>query len=261
MSNNDEIINTNESLDNPEFGGFGSDNETRQNGEETKGQEVVKISPEDKPVLNKVLFRPMVSNVDNQRPTTGGEIIQNLSNKLSEKESIGAVGNQSEPKIQEKPSRMIDLNTMSVEELQALKQALSNTPVGMVKKNANHTYTLRKMFGKYIIDLQVPAFLGFVDDPVSLRKVETLFIKVKFYGENDYTTVKYSEFQKAERVKCEAVSTKTEKKQVVEGQTYHKDSGQLVEMVIENVATFLTLKLPEGDLVELEVKPSGAING
>lgn len=259
---NEETTNTNENLDNPEFGGFGSDNETRQNGEETKGQEIVKISPEpeDKPLPVMPVYKTNTDgNTGKVNPT--GNIIQNLSNKLSEKETTGAVGNQNEAKIQEKPSRMIDLNSMTTEELQILKQALSNTPVGMVKKSANHTYTLRKMFGKYVIDLLVPAFMGFVDDPVSLRKVETLFIKVKFYGENDYTVVKYSEFQKAERVKCEAVSTKTEKRPVVEGQTYHKDTGQLVEMVVENVATFLTLKLPEGDLVELEVKPSGAING
>lgn len=146
-----------------------------------------------------------------------------------------------------------DINSLSLEQLQSLKQKLAVIPDQIRKTSVKPTITLRELQGKLVIGFK-NAFLALVDDLVNNKKVEAHIIPVLFYGENEYQNVRYKEFMNAPRVVCEVVSKREDVAEIPEGTTRSRITGTEVEMVRKEVKQFFTVKLPDGTSIELEAR-------
>lgn len=150
-----------------------------------------------------------------------------------------------------------DITKLSKEQLQTLKAMLNDTPEGQIREAKNPEITLRKIDGNYVIDFK-NAILGIVKDPETGRDIERHLIPVRFKGTEEFVNVLYSKFINAERVPCEVLSHKEEKKPIVEGAVYSRERGRNVDMVRHIVNSYFTIKLPEGETLEIEGRLANA---
>ena len=147
-----------------------------------------------------------------------------------------------------------DLSKLTPDQLSNLKAALDGVPSGNVRPTKkNSTVTLREMDGKLIVKFS-NAFLRLVMDPQSRSEKERQHIAVMFLGEDKETTVFYQDFMSAQRIKCEVINVKVEKREKQVGECYNKDLKRRVPMFIEWDERTMTLKLPDGSSLEIEEK-------
>lgn len=176
--------------------------------------------------------------------------------------SIGARLAQTEAKEEEKVAEshepiQFDLSKLSLDQMQALKQALNATPDSATRKKENPVVQLRTNNGKIVIDFK-RAYLGLVEDPENHRQIERHLIPVLLEGERDYINVRYTEFMQYDRIKCEIVSTRKENDDIVEGTVISNETGQPTEMLVKRTKDFFTVKLPDGRRLEIEAKMANA---
>lgn len=173
---------------------------------------------------------------------------ESIANELS--------GASNAPKIEETGVRAetlvpFDITKLTQDQVQALKAMLAATPDSQRRKKENPRVTLRNIGGKIVVDFK-NAFLALIEDVENNRQLYRHKIPVKFRGEDKFENVLYSEFINSERVVCEVVSSKQEVEEIVEGEVVSRQTGQLVEMVVKKVRSFFTIKLPDGDTLEIE---------
>ena len=156
----------------------------------------------------------------------------------------------------ENPSA-IDITKFSREQLQTLKAMLNATPDNQKRVKTAPRVFLRRIDGKFVCDFK-RAFLKLVDDPENNRKVERHVIPIKFFGEKDFTDIKYSDLINSERVACEVMSTRSKIEEFNEGETISRETGLLTEMIRKEQRNWFTIKLPTGETVEIEAKLANA---
>jgi hypothetical protein len=150
-----------------------------------------------------------------------------------------------------------DLTSFTVDQLQALKQALNATPDSATRKKENPTVMLRTMNGNVILDFK-NAYLGLVEDPENRRQVERHLIPVLVTGSKDYVSIRYTEFMQLERVKGEIISTRKENDDRIEGTVVSNETGRPTEMLVKRTKDFFTIKLEGGQTLEIESKMANA---
>lgn len=150
-----------------------------------------------------------------------------------------------------------DISRLSKEQIQTLKSMLAATPETQTRKKENPRVRLRSIGGKIVIDHK-NAYMALVRDPANHREVERHKIPVQFYGEEGYSDMLYSDFINSEQVFCEVLSTRREVDEVVEGVTTSRETGLPTEMVVKYVRDYFTVKLPNGDTVEIMGKVANA---
>ncbi len=186
-----------------------------------------------------------------ETPSVVGNIAERLGGQAKSEETKDDTAPQGKSPIP------FDINSLSREQLESLKALLNSTPEGQIRENKNPVVTLRKIDGQYVVDFN-RAILGLVKDPETGRDVERHLIPVKFKGSDEFVNVLYSTFINSERVECEVLSHKEEKKPVVEGQTFSRKRGTMVDMVRTHVISYFTIKLPEGETLEIEGRLANA---
>lgn len=150
-----------------------------------------------------------------------------------------------------------DITKLSREQIQTLKQMLAATPDTQQRKKSNPKIFLRRIEDKMVADYK-RAYIALVNDPENNRKVERHVIPIKFFGEETYQDVLYSQFINSERVACEVIQTRQQVEEYIEGETISRETGLPVEMVRKEVKYWFTVKLPSGETVEVEARLANA---
>lgn len=153
-----------------------------------------------------------------------------------------------QPKPQPVPTVPFDINKLTADQLKQLKALLEDTPASMTQGRS--TVTVRNFNDKYVIGIK-NASSKTVLDPVEQRAVTKITIPVLYYGADDFVTEDYKEFMQSERVKCEVVSQREVRDRIVEGVVYSMELKKDVEQVVNTVVRFYTIKLPNGETIEL----------
>lgn len=181
----------------------------------------------------------------------GDNFIERVQRKLNVKEEQSA-GQQ---------TVNFDINKLTEEQIRVLQAKLASVPhkVEKGKDGVNKKMIrLRRIDGKIVSDFK-NAYNSLVDDPENQRKVYRHVIPIRFFGGADeYTNILYSDFINAEQVWCEVVSERKETEEVVVGETFHRESGKLVEMVERKSHKWYTIKLPSGEIVEISARLANA---
>lgn len=201
---------------------------------------------------------PMYPNNTEETKTSGEEvkpenIVENISKTLSEE----SVEEEKENIINPVDTFPFDPSKLTQEQLQSLKSILDATP-DIKKKKSEPTIMLRKMKGKYIVDIK-KAFNTPIKDLELNREVERHVIPVLFKGETKYENVLYSEFINSERVPCKVIKHLKEDKEFIEGETISRETGRPTQLLRTEIIHFFTVQLPnnEGE-IDIEGKMANA---
>lgn len=188
-------------------------------------------------------------------PANDKDKIDNISSRLSKNNKEETGEREGEPRVSE--AVPFDLAKLSSDQLQQLKSMLAVTPDRPTRKKANPITTIRVIKNKYAIAIK-NAYLALAYDPTRLTEVETHKIPVKFYGEEKFIDILYTDFMSAERTPCEILSIRQEQTRRVEGEVISKITGKLVELEAIIVNYFYTIKLPNGKTVEIDGSAANA---
>jgi hypothetical protein len=176
-----------------------------------------------------------------------GSVIDEIAEDLAESGTEEAQGKDGP---QAKTVQSIDWSKLSLEDLQALRERLEATPAKQAKKG-NSTITLRRIDGKFVVKIG-RARAKMVHDDLLDKKVEKFSLPVFFLNEEAPVEMDYKEFMQSERVTCEVLSISTNKREVVEGQVFSRELGHEVEQITTYVDQVFKVKLPDGEILELE---------
>ena len=183
---------------------------------------------------------------------------QGVGATIAERLSQGASGEQArsdEPHGKE--ALPFDVTKLNYEQLQYLKAALTNIPDRASGKLKNPITKLREMNGNIIVDYK-NSYLALLDDPENHRKVEGHMIPVRFLGTEVFVNVRWQDFMHARQIECEIVEHTQKPGVIVEGQVWSKERGTLVEMEVKTMHHFFKVKLPDGQLIDIDGKVSNA---
>lgn len=158
-----------------------------------------------------------------------------------------------------------DLSKLSPENLIALKAALENAPLRIVKKG-NPIVKMRRLNGRLIIDFGTCVNTLRKDELTQITS-EVVLIPVKFMGDDgkpdkEFSHVIYRDFMNSEQVKCEVLGMRNVEGGFDEGEVESNERpGIMVEMHVTTVQSFFTVKLPAGspaETVEIEGRIANA---
>jgi len=170
---------------------------------------------------------------------------------------IAKVAEKLEKKEDEKNSEEtfpFDFSKLTAEQIQILQAKLAAQPHKMTRKSKTNVVRLRRIGGKIVSDFK-NAYTDLIDDPENNRKLNRHVIPIKFFGEEKYNIMLYSDFINAEQVSCEVMSERKEIEEIIEGEVVmHRESGKLVDMVRRVSHKWYTIKLPSGEVVEIEAR-------
>lgn len=184
---------------------------------------------------------------EGEKPLSG--VMSNIASRLSNAEVPKAEHSE---EVIEKEAPAFDLTKLTSEDLARLKQMLNATPDRLMKKKGNPIVTMRKLNGKFIVKFK-KTFQTMVMDEELQKKVAVLMIPVLFYGDTEYTDIRWDNFHdNAERVKCEVINILSKTEEILDGTTISRDTGAEVEMYKTMVRSFMTVVLPETGTVEIE---------
>jgi hypothetical protein len=158
------------------------------------------------------------------------------------------------PRQHAAPTVPFDINKLTPEQLKQLKAALEETP--SIASNGRMTVTVRRFNEKLVIGVKNASSKS-VLDPIEQKAVTKITIPVLYYGAEDFVIEDYKEFMSSERVKCEVLSQREVKDRIVEGVVYSMELKKDIEQVVNTVVRFYTIKLPNGETIELF---EGAVN-
>ena len=178
-------------------------------------------------------------------------VVASVSERLGQSTHSETTENKSEVASPQN-SMPFDLTKLTVEQVQQLKQLLEATPESAKKRVLKPVTQVRVMGGKYLIDAK-KSYMKLKKNTVEGRDELTHFIPVKFFGDKDFTEMDYREVMGADRVKCEIVSTRYEDDSYIEGEPVtHRETGRLTEREVKITTPFYTIKLPNGQTVEIK---------
>jgi len=183
------------------------------------------------------------------------DVVPSISDRLSEKES----GSVKQGVVNPEQAIPFDITKLSREQMQTLKSMLNATPDAQTRKRENPRIKLRSIDGKIIIDFK-RAFNTTLKDPELNRDVERHVIPVRFQGdpEEKYENILYSRFINSDQIVCEIVDSRQKVEEFIEGETFSRETGTMVEMVRKEIKQWYTVKLPNGDTLEIEGRLSNA---
>jgi hypothetical protein len=191
---------------------------------------------------------PIMGESTTSAPDTFATPLDQMKEKLA---------NEGEP-VAPKSILPPELFNLTKEQIQEFKRVLEITPdQPEIRKNKNIEIKLRQIDGKIVEDLKDGTFSIRVRD-ANDREVEREHIKIKFFGETEYRAYPYNEFMVSPRIALEVVKIDTQTQDIVVGETMSRVNGRLVEMTRTLVKTRFTVKLPTGELVEIDGKMANA---
>lgn len=191
------------------------------------------------------------------QPTGGDEaldidkVVEDLGEEMAEEEETEESSFKTEKPIQE-----IDINSLSLEQLQQLQARLAATPHPSQTEAKKTIVKVRMINGGYVVDFD-RAYIALIDDPENNRKVERHVIPVKLHNQDEKVHVPYRQFLQSEQVDCEVTDTRKRDNPVKRGTTYN-EHGELVDMMVNRVEHYFTLKTPDGETLEIEGKVANA---
>lgn len=156
---------------------------------------------------------------------------------------------------------MIDLANLSTEQLSMLKSMLSVTPDKVQQKRGNIIIQIRKTVvndeDRYIIDFK-RSRLALDYHAETGKEYETHVLPVLLDGEAEYKDMNYTEFMQSDRVNVEVLSQRSKETITEEGQVLQRATGKLVNKEVKTMEYWYTVKLPNGEVVELQGKMANA---
>ncbi len=154
-------------------------------------------------------------------------------------------------------TKPIDLNNLSVEQIQNLKELFARTPSRVDDKKANHTVKLRKINDKLVVEWEQTYFAK-KRDSINHMDVMKTIIPVRFNGDKKFTDILWrEEFMDAEMVECEIVKMDTQEERKAVGVTYKRNSSgekttEEVERYVVNTNVVYTVKLPNNEQIKID---------
>lgn len=199
--------------------------------------------------MDNINTRPDTPTLD-----TESKVVKNIADRLGgdEKQEAKVGGNQP---IAKNP-KMVDINNLSVEQIQSLQDQFANTPRRKKEIENYHTVELRKINGKMVVSWGI-SYFDLKHDPVNRRDTMKTMIPVFFHGEDKAINVLWrDEFMQAEKVTCRIIKMDKEELSETVGETFKRDekggyTSQVVEMYVNKVKVTLTVKLPTGEEITL----------
>lgn len=193
---------------------------------------------------------PATNTVAPPTPTTGA--LAGISARLNQ-QAVGDKGT-TESGMVPVSALPFDPTKLSSAQLRQLKSMLAVTPDDLVAEKGGLRHTLRKINGKYVVEIG-GTYQTYIEDPELRAKVLKHMIKFRLdgkkYEQAEWEEMLYEEFMYAERVACEEVSVRTEVEYKKEGLVRSKENGLMVERQSKIVKYFYTVKLPEGRTIEV----------
>lgn len=147
-----------------------------------------------------------------------------------------------------KQSQALDLSGMTDEQMSALQDAINIAKGGgkEVKKSRKTIITLRRLEGKIITNF-TNAYKKSIFDEEQQRKVVRHHIRVRYDGDESkepLNEVMYRDFNSAERVRCELISTASKAWSKDLGEVFSAEEKRNVPMVVNYIDRIHTLKVP-----------------
>ena len=184
-----------------------------------------------------------------------GTSVNAISERLNSKASSGEVTESGMKPMQSVP---FDINSLTTEQIQLIKERFAATPEKMHKKLDRPVIELKHVNGKIIMDFK-QSFLALVEDEVKQKKVEAHMLAVLLEGEKEYVNMRLSEFRKLPVVEAEIISTSTEDDSYVEGEVFSAERKTMVEMLVKRFKYAFTVKVKgRSDTLVIEGKLANA---
>jgi hypothetical protein len=205
--------------------------------------------------MNDVNTRPETPTLDNTEEKS--EVASNIAQRLGDAGEANTEEKSDAPKA--KQSNMIDLNNLSIEQIQDLQEKFTQTPRRVKKKEEYHTIELRQIDGKVIVEWG-ESYFDLKHDPAQRRDVMKTMIPVRFHGSDDFVDILWSEqFMLADKVTCRVLKMDKEEEAEVVGTTIKRgkdgeETSQEVEMYVNKVIITLTVQLPNGEEITMDGK-------
>lgn len=220
------------------IGGFGSDEDTRKDGESADSADAGESSGADK-------------GADMGESEKPKDAVSSISDRLSKKD-MGDT-NSDENTANPKEAMPFDLTKITPEQLSVLKQMLGATPDRITKKRGNDTVKLHDMNGKLVVAWK-KSYQSLLNDPVERRAKNVAMLPVLFKGDTEYTDVVWADFMASDRVVCEVLTVRIKKDVIEEGETVSRQSGTVIAMEKTMIEYFFTIKTPSGEEFEINSK-------
>lgn len=176
---------------------------------------------------------------------------KNVVEDISKKLEGNSIEETKEDVIHPVQTMPFDITKMTMEQRQALKAMLESTPDSLNREAEKPKVKIRRHNGKYIVDFK-RAYLGVIRDHELNRDVEKHMIPVLYKDEKDYVNILYSDFINSEQVVCEVKSQSSEEKKFIEGETFSRKTGRLVQVTRTELFQKFVIVLPDNE-GELEI--------
>lgn len=200
---------------------------------------------------------PAVEPEENQsadEEESAESVVAEIQEELGEEKETEKEEADTKPKAKE--PHYIDINNLTPEAVNALREAFEKTPKEQKAEDRYYTVSLREKDGRYIVEVG-KAFLAMVHNAEERRDELKQFITVRFHGEKEMETIRFKEFMNLERVDCRIVGMNENKVNTPVGTTKKRDengglTAQLVIMYVNRVVVTFSLKLPTGEVIEVQ---------
>lgn len=190
----------------------------------------------------------MVPEAEEEKPFQLSEISKKLAEKPSDEIEVAT------DEINPKEAMPFDFSKLNKSDLIRLKQMLNATPDRASRDSKVETYRIHSIEMedgvKYIVEFK-NSRKSLIMDEIEQRKKEVLIIPVKFYGDDKFTDILWSDFMSSPYVVCELVSKRSEPQIKEEGEVVSKETGMLVSRDTISKIYYYTLRLPNDAEVEL----------
>lgn len=183
-------------------------------------------------------------------PKDESKVVSNIAEKLSKSTQVAEHNNAQV--VEPSDSVPFDISKLSIEQIQQLKHILEVTPNSVKKVVRKPTTKIRTLDGKYLVEAK-RSFMRLRKNTIEGRDELAHYILVRFHGEANFVEKDYREVMQADRIVCEIVSTRYEDASYIEGEpVVHRETGKLTEREVKVTVPYYTIKLPNGETVELK---------
>ncbi len=182
------------------------------------------------------------------------EITNEIQEKLQDSEPKADKDNTASTKATSNP---IDLNNLTTEQVQNLKELFAKTPQRVSPEQTYHTVQLREIGGKVIIAWEQTYFAK-KRDTINHMDVMKTIIPVLYHGSAKYQDILWrEEFMEANKVTCKIIKMETSEERKPVGVTYKRNSSgektnEEVERYVVNTKVTYLVRLPDGEEVNID---------
>lgn len=217
------------------------------------------ISPEVTPTPTVPVEATPVPPVVETPPAPATPVVSAIVERLASEAKEVTAEESSKP--QANTPMMFDMSNLTPEQLSVLKSMLGVTPERVQQKRGNIRIEIRKVsiedVDRYIVDFKRTRMtLGYHAE--TGKEAETPVIPVLLNGATEYIDMDYTEFMQSDRVGVEVLSQRSEEHIIEEGQVKQRETGKIVMKELKTIDYFYTVKLPNGETVELQGKIANA---